>query len=630
MNKGGRERALGGRFLLWETAPSSILSLKLPTHPGHLSLSLSSTNSTKIAIYSKMVQTSILRYITSDRQHLATSNKSSILLRLPFDIRRRVYEYAGLSDGTFISLNYLHPDIDVCPQTYDSLDLEKISADGSEDSDGSDEHDNCISRYSQTVSRFLNGPMPYPDIQLERPCCVEHENPTYCNCTSSLPSQLLDVCRTISNEANQIFYSESHFTICRSDLGGLSGLFSLKPRALSWMSSLCIRLNICDCGYAPEFCTSKDSGNHEVTSHESCVRGHEDLLRKPTFQREIKAMAEWKRLCRHLAASTTPKRLRLCVICDVADVEAAKQIVEPMLELPILRECTLRFGLKARQEELQELARKTVLKLTGRTITGIIDTPFRFMDLPREIQLHILRYTDLVSPKDLAWCPDQAIDGYRVVQSSSIRWQLYSSTTAYEYFCCGSCSSSDATESCCCTTRHTGFLTTCECWTMPTALFSVSRRMKEDATSIFFSRNHFAILPPRFPKVYDEPLEILRFLTGFAVRGRRHLQSITWMLPEFAYPVRGTRGHTEWDKVVDICVQEMSTCLFFSPLNISQVLGHSKFSSFPNAFKVLASSNTDFKIFQVCHVCLSRLTSHIMAANATQTTATAARSRLDN
>jgi len=529
---------------------------------GHLlRLSLPSTNSTKIAINSKMIQTSILRYITSDRQHLSTSNKSSILLPLPSDIRRRIYEYAGLSDGTYISLNYLHPDTDACPQTYDSLDLEKISADNSEDSGN---YNNCISRYSQTVSRFLNGPMPYPDIQLERPCCVEHENPTYCNCTPPLPSQLLDTCRTISDEVNRIFYSKSHFIICRSDLGGLSGLFSLKPRALSWMSSLCIRLNICDCGYAPESCTSKDSENHEVTCHKSCIRSHEELLRKPTFQGEIKAMAEWKHLCRHLAASTTPKRLRLCVICDVVDVEAAKQIAEPMLEIPILRECTLRFGLKGRQEELQELARKTVLKLTGRIITGITDTPFRFMDLPREIQLHILRYTDLVSPKDLAWCPDQAIDGYRVVQSSSIRWQLHSSTTAYDYFCCGSCSCSGATDSCCCTIRHTGFSTTCECWTMPTALFSLSRRMKEDATSIFFSRNHFVILPPRFRNAHHKPLEILQFLTRFALRGRRYLQSITWMLPEFAYPVRGTRRHTEWNKVVDICVQEMSTSSFFS------------------------------------------------------------------
>jgi hypothetical protein len=99
---------------------------------------------------------------------------------------------------------------------------------------------------------------------------------------------------------------------------------------------------------------------------------------------------------------------------------------------------------------------------------------------------------------------------------------------------------------------------------MPTALFSVSRRMKEDAVSIFFSRNHFVILPPRFRKAHHKPLEILQFLTRFALRGRRYLQSITWMLPEFAYPVRGTRRHTEWNKVVDICVQEMSRGSFFS------------------------------------------------------------------
>jgi hypothetical protein len=146
----------------------------------------------------------------------------------------------------------------------------------------------------------------------------------------------------------------------------------------------------------------------------------------------------------HLSTSITPKRLRLCVIRDAADVEAAKQIVEPMLELPVLRECTLCIGMNARQEELQELARKSVLKLTGR-ITGTLDSPFRSTKLPRKIQLHILQYADLVSSYDLVWCPDQAIDGYRVVQSNSTWRQHPHSANAYEYTCCGSSSCSDAT-----------------------------------------------------------------------------------------------------------------------------------------------------------------------------------------
>jgi hypothetical protein len=123
-------------------------------------------------------------------------------------------------------------------QFRDSLDLDSVPP------------DDQVSKYSQIVSRFLNGPMLYPDIQLERRCCPSY---FYFKCfygvefRELLPNQLLDVCRTLSNEAKHIFYSKSRFSICRSDPGGLSSLFTVKPQAISWISSLCIRLNICEC-----------------------------------------------------------------------------------------------------------------------------------------------------------------------------------------------------------------------------------------------------------------------------------------------------------------------------------------------------------------------------------------------
>src|SRR5260221_14747363 len=63
-----------------------------------------------LTLYSKMMQTSILRYITWDRQLLIAENPKSILLRFPYHIRRKIYEYAGLSNDNFISLNYEYPD----------------------------------------------------------------------------------------------------------------------------------------------------------------------------------------------------------------------------------------------------------------------------------------------------------------------------------------------------------------------------------------------------------------------------------------------------------------------------------------------------------------------------------------
>jgi len=100
-----------------------------------------------------------------------------------------------------IFFNYLPPSLDeACPSTYDFKDLETISSE-------------CdLSQHSQSVSRFLNGPMPYPKIELERQCYVEGCSNNFSCCgTSALPSQLLDVCTAVSNEVEQIFYSEIRF-----------------------------------------------------------------------------------------------------------------------------------------------------------------------------------------------------------------------------------------------------------------------------------------------------------------------------------------------------------------------------------------------------------------------------------
>jgi hypothetical protein len=164
-----------------------------------------------------MIQTSILRYITSDRQHLAAENSNSILLRLPYEIRRRIYEYAGLSDGLVINLNYdypswLHEDVAACnswnelipPHTWEyegrnqdlNRERDKVSADDGKVSDYEDEVQ--ASESSQRISQFLDGPLSYPCARLYRVrsrCSELHYGEDNCEVYNRLlPSQLLDVC----------------------------------------------------------------------------------------------------------------------------------------------------------------------------------------------------------------------------------------------------------------------------------------------------------------------------------------------------------------------------------------------------------------------------------------------------
>ncbi len=486
-----------------------------------------------------MVQRTLHEYFVSQRRREIASRKTAFL-DLPFDLRRRIYEYAGLSEGRVIYLNYIARE-DECPQKYLGFDLQAVP------------QQQELSSYSQSVSRFFDG-LSWPDIRLDRRCtCVEdpvtYDNPCHC---APLPSQLLYVSRTVSSETTSIFYSESYLTVCRSDLGGLSSLRSLSHKALAWITSLSIRLNVCEClSTDPQCCTARW---HSPGCHPSCrERGHEKLLRKAVSRQEKSAMTEWKRLCSQMATYITPSRLKLCVICDVGDFAVAKEIVGPLLQLPILRECAIRLGKAPHQYLLQQLAAATASQATGRSINSLHGS-FRFLNLPQEIQLQILGYTDLVTPYDLAWSPNAGLGGITFFEFHAFRvWP----TLPIEFKCCERCS--DALEACCCWTMHTAVSTTCTCWKMPTSLFSVSHKLREDAMSIFYSKNHFLILPAMGTGC-PERSEIFQFLTQLPGNARQCLQSLTWILPYLrdAYPVTGNPMHLDWLEVVDICAREMN------------------------------------------------------------------------
>jgi len=510
-----------------------------------------------------MIQTSIFRYITSDSQHLAGLNSTSFLLRLPYDIRKRIYEYAGLYSGKSFNLNY-----DVPPWLADSVRTDLSFDDLAPPDDyAEDEEEEEVSEYSKRISRFLDGPVPNLSIKLQRRelyCCEDYEDEEdgACDCDfdpSSLPSQLLDVCRAISREVEHLFLSQNRFYVSSSDTGGFSGIFSLTPRGLGSLTSLTVNLNMCNCFIAGN--TDMSACPVHRDDEPLCKPVHKSIFTSATFRHRSKMMVEWKKLCQNLAASITPHQLELVILCDSVDIKTAKQIVDHMLYLPILRSCVISFSMKPGTGELRELARNTALKLTGRSFAAL-DFPFRYLNLPREIQLSVLRHTDLVTPYDIAWCPDRAqITGWEtggVLQARSLVWDP-SMPNNYWRKCCVICS--PMLTMCCCSTKTSGHSTTCTWWVMPSTFFSVSRGFREDAIKTFYSENHFLVLPSLLPASvppasYDQPSEILRFFTRFAARGTKFLRSITWLVPETNSPIAGTRALWELDRTIDICAEE--------------------------------------------------------------------------
>ena len=80
--------------------------------------------------------------------------------------------------------------------------------------------------------------------------------------------------------------------------------------------------------------------------------------------------------------------LTLHVICDCEDLETVELVARPMLALPRLRHCALRFAANF-DDQIQGLANCTIAAVIDRDIPQIV-RPFRFPDLPKEIQITIL------------------------------------------------------------------------------------------------------------------------------------------------------------------------------------------------------------------------------------------------
>jgi hypothetical protein len=158
--------------------------------------------------------------------------------------------------------------------------------------------------------------------------------------------------------------------------------------------------------------------------------------------------------------------LSLHVMCDCENWETAELVARPMLALPRLRDCTLRLA-ACFDEQIQGLARCTVAAVTDHNIPQSV-APFRFIDLPPEIQLTVLGYTSLGSEYTLQ-C---------MVEWTEVRYN-YNTWTGY-----------DLLLTCACRSGHSAFNSQCKCSRSGSreALFLVSRNFHNAGLEIFYGR----------------------------------------------------------------------------------------------------------------------------------------------
>jgi len=434
---------------------------------------------------------------------------------LPFSIRRKIYITAGLTRVCPISLNteggnkaeYLQECKEWClestPQVRD-LNMQ------------------ASMRCSYRCKRFSNQAI--------------NISPDGFNCMCvRVPHTLLRISRAIHKEVLSILYSENKFRIARNNYGGLSPLLTLSSTALHSMTSLTIRLNSCSCIPGHQCPDQRSFEKQCPECHDTCDWGG-DIAFSIAQPNSAALISEWKQVSERLALFIKPGKLKLNVVCDTLDYVTAKQITDPLLKLPRLAECYIRLG-QAPDHTLRSLAHETVYQLTGQAIHNP-NQVFNFSALPIELQIHVLGYTDLISPVKLGW------------NNRGLEWPS----------CCLRCT--DALEACCCFGLHAAYSSlsshSSDCWTLPSALFLVSKTVRNQSMEIFFSQNIFQTRPDALKSLDSQhTLDFLRALPSLALQHLRMLEFIFKGLHDYPFgPL--TEFDRNWNATIEFISKSLN------------------------------------------------------------------------
>ncbi|KAH6853245.1 hypothetical protein B0I37DRAFT_358830 [Chaetomium sp. MPI-CAGE-AT-0009] len=339
-------------------------------------------------------------------------------------------------------------------------------------------------------------------------------------------------------ETAALFYSANRFVIFYSPGGSFKNLRLLSPKSLASLTSLKIVLNqSChepiDTSQFPPYCWCTGhyvepwSANHHCTKDinwpfhggQRCGGQHcrplldpapsADLTILTSAKREVEAMmSEWYDAVSSTSSHIGIGRLELFFVCDIGPensyaLEAAQLALAPIALFPRLKDCHVRLSEKP-NHALQQIAQGAVLQACGRASPALLGPanlkiPSALTNLPPELRVRILEYTDLITPwKQVTWSRQKR--GYQVLQ-------IFCSDNG---FCppdvhngcrLNSCNPSFGpdlglgphTGCCFCRARHASFSFACNCWAPPTSLFLIRRTLYRDAQFVFFSSNRFIV-----------------------------------------------------------------------------------------------------------------------------------------
>ena len=331
---------------------------------------------------------------------------------------------------------------------------------------------------------------------------------------------LLLSCRLLYTEAAALLYSASRFILRYNPAhpDPLQPLCVLTPTSLASLTSLVIILNEASCHHHFEYgqyhecclegsdpdieprwggaawCEAEHGSLHQLPL---LINGGDDDEDSDKLAAAQDLLAKWRSAATHLSYITS-RRLELGLVCDIDPhhkraLEMASLVTGPLRLIPQLKDCHIRLC-KLPDPRLQQTAQDGALQacriapppylLCSKSPTEAQAT---LTNLPRELRLRILEYSDLIVPNRQVTWSRQSHRYFTTVRDSFYHEYLS------KFFCCQNSRGSESI-GCFCSRRHAAFSSICKCWSPPgPRLFLICRTLCLDAQLIFFSGNRFIV-----------------------------------------------------------------------------------------------------------------------------------------
>lgn len=398
-----------------------------------------------------------------DHEHASPEARKgpTTFLDLPPGLRARTYRHAGLRRSCTIDLT------------------------GEADRTKRDENDSICS-----IREYVNG-VWVPDGR-DKSGVWRFIPSTRCD-HPKLPFNIFLASQAIGEDASRYFFSHNRFSL-----------------RLTYASDLALFTKAVEAG-----------GMHQMRYLHVDLRFKDNRYIRADYGTHNVKFNLWSKFC-EVARNCLPNLRAFSVKTKVKELDLASKLICAMEPFPRLYDCAFNFD-TTEQLDIVPVLKRTALRLTiPARHRSEQQQPFRFLDLPKEIQLmiHELLLTNRWDPFMYSSAPAKGI-------VTLLNRKTSGTQQPFPITCCGTCSIMKT--GCFCRTHQTAFSTSCTCFSSPLPYFLVCREFYEDARAVFFSRNNFALMA-------EDPDLLLRVSSSIPTSSFMKIRHLTLRFPFTSRP----------------------------------------------------------------------------------------------